>query len=151
MRSEYDAVLGDLVEACRAHYGKRLIAVAVYGSVGRGTPRFDAAIASLENPPREIQRRLWSAQVSVLLPEIDAWRRYFVLENRGLLASHLRREGNGMDPLDLDVGNLTGMVQRPGFDSSARRQVRRMNEWRNDLAHLKPLPCHAARLLAGGS
>ena len=110
-----------------------------------------AAIASLENPPREIQRRLWSAQASVLLPEIDVWRRQFVSENGALLASHLQQECNSTEPMDLDVGDLTGLVQRPGFDTDARRHVRRMNNWRNDLAHLKPLPCHAARLLAGGS
>ena len=44
MRAEYDAVLADLVNACRAHYGERLVAVAVYGSVGRGTPRFDSDV-----------------------------------------------------------------------------------------------------------
>ena len=110
-----------------------------------------AAIASLEDPPREIRRRLWSAQVSVLLPEIDLWRRQFVFENRALLASHLDREGNRADLLDLDVGDLTGMVLRPGFNHDIRQHVRRMNNWRNDLAHLKPLSCHAARLLAGGS
>ena len=44
MRAEYDALLGDLVRACRAHYGARLAAVAVYGSVGRGTPRFDSDV-----------------------------------------------------------------------------------------------------------
>ena len=42
MQARYDALLEDLVEACRGHYGERLISVAVYGSVGRGTPRFDS-------------------------------------------------------------------------------------------------------------
>ena len=44
MHAEYDALLADLVEACRRHYGERLISVAVYGSVGRGTPRFDSDV-----------------------------------------------------------------------------------------------------------
>ena len=44
MHAEYDALLADLLDACRRHYGDRLAALAVYGSVGRGTPRFDSDI-----------------------------------------------------------------------------------------------------------
>ena len=126
-------------------------AVAWEFGTASGDGTVHAAIASLENPPREIQRRLWSAQASVLLPEIDIWRRQFALENHALLASHLCRAGEETDPLDLDIGDLTGMVLRPGFDREARQEVRRMNNLRNDLAHLKPLPFHAVRLLAGAS
>ena len=110
-----------------------------------------AAIAALENPPYEIQRRLWSAQVSVLLPEIDVWRRRFVLENGALLRFHLHREGKREDPLDLETSDLVGMVLRPGFDHEVGERVRHINELRNKLAHLKPLPWHAVRLLAGAS
>ena len=44
MHAEYDALLTDLLGACRLHYGDRLAALAVYGSVGRGTPRFDSDV-----------------------------------------------------------------------------------------------------------
>ena len=44
MNVAYEAILADLAGACRRHYGDRLAAVAVYGSVGRGTPRFDSDI-----------------------------------------------------------------------------------------------------------
>ena len=44
MHIAYEAILGDLVGACRGHYRDRLTSVAVYGSVGRGTPRFDSDI-----------------------------------------------------------------------------------------------------------
>ena len=113
-----------------------------------GSGVLHAALASLEEPPRELQRRIWSAQTSVLFPVIDECRRDIVLEHRALLAHHLSREGNRADPLDLDVGDLTGMVQRPGFDQDVRRRVRELNRWRNDLAHLKPLSTPIARLLA---
>ncbi len=108
-----------------------------------------AALASLEDPPRDLRRRLWNAQASVLLPSIESWRWNFLLEHRVLLAQHLEREGSPADALDLDIGELTGMVQRPGFDTEVRRDVRRMSRWRNELAHLRPLPTNAARLLAG--
>ena len=107
-----------------------------------------AALASLEDPPRELQRRLWSAQAAVLLPLIDGWRREFAREHRAVLAEHLHDEGDRTDPLDLDVGDLTRLVQRPGFDPEIRRNVRQMNQWRNVLAHLKPLSVAEARLLA---
>ena len=52
-----------------------------------------------------------------------------------------------MDPLDLDIGGLTGMIHRPGFDDSVQSRVRRLNGWRNDLAHLNLLGSSAVRLL----
>ena len=107
-----------------------------------------AALASLEDPPRTLRRRLWSAQASVLLPSIDSWRWNLLLDHRTLLAEHLEREGSPVDVLDLDIGELTGMVQRPGFDPEVRREVRQMNRWRNELAHLRPLSANTARLLA---
>lgn len=108
-----------------------------------------AALAALEDPPRDLRRRLWSAQASVLLPSIDTWRWNLLVEHRALLADHLEREGSPVDALDLDIGELTGQVQRPGFDPEVRRDVRRMNRWRNELAHLRPLSANDARILAG--
>lgn len=113
---------------------------------GNGTAH--AALVALDDPPRELERRLWSAQASTLLPVIDGWRRDFVVEHRNLLEGYLRDEGDSADPLDLDVGRLVGMVQRPGFDPEVRRTVRRMLNWRNDIAHLKPVPGREARTLA---
>ena len=107
-----------------------------------------AALAALEDPPRDLRRRLWSAQASVLLPSIDTWRWNLLVEHRALLAEHLEREGSPVDALDLDVGELKGMVQRPGFDSKVQRDVRQMHQWRNELAHLRPLPVTAAQRLA---
>ena len=116
---------------------------------GGGVPH--AALTSLEDPPRDLRRRLWSAQASVLLPSIANWRWNLLLDHRALLAEHLKREGRPADPLDLDIGELMGMVQRPGFDPEVRRNVRQMNRWRNELAHLRPLSANDARLLAVSS
>src|SRR6266446_3528072 len=40
----YEALLHALLADLRAHYGSRLVACAVFGSVGRGTPRYDSDI-----------------------------------------------------------------------------------------------------------
>lgn len=44
MHSLYDQLLADVLASCHRHYGPRLRAVAVFGSVGRGTPRHDSDI-----------------------------------------------------------------------------------------------------------
>jgi predicted nucleotidyltransferase len=44
IRAAYEALLPAILEACRAHYGPRLVALAVFGSVGRGTPKPDSDI-----------------------------------------------------------------------------------------------------------
>ena len=44
MHAAYDEILASLVPACRRHYGDNLLAVAVYGSVGRGMPRPDSDV-----------------------------------------------------------------------------------------------------------
>lgn len=42
--SRYDRLVTRLGEELRAHYGSRLVAAAVFGSVGRGTPRADSDV-----------------------------------------------------------------------------------------------------------
>lgn len=44
MHAVYDQLLTDVRAACEAHYGSRLVALAVFGSVGRGTPQPDSDI-----------------------------------------------------------------------------------------------------------
>ena len=107
-----------------------------------------AALASLDEPPREIRRRIWAAQLSVLLPAIDRRRIEIIEEHYEQLAVRLKLEGSETDdPLDLDVGKLTHLINRPGFDDAIYRQISEMNSWRNDLAHLKPLDARALRSL----
>ena len=108
-----------------------------------------AVLASLDEPPREINWRIWSAQASVMLPVLDQRRLEIAQQHRSQLAVVMEREGMTMDPLDLDIGSLTGMVQRPVFDDSIQRRVRQLNRWRNDLAHVRALSGDAVRSLAG--
>ena len=106
-----------------------------------------AALASLDNPPRELHRRIWSAQASVLLPIIDKQRYEIVQENHRQIATHLQKDCDPIDPLDLEVGDLVRMVQRPGFSRPVSNQVRRLSRARNDLAHLRPLGLDEVRAL----
>lgn len=44
LADQFDRLLEATVDACRDHYGHRLVSVAVFGSVGRGTPRSESDI-----------------------------------------------------------------------------------------------------------
>jgi len=44
LTARLDEILEALVAACRRQYGHRLVSVAVFGSVGRGTPRPDSDV-----------------------------------------------------------------------------------------------------------
>lgn len=44
LREAFEAILAELPAAAQKVYGERLVSVVVYGSVGRGTPRFDSDI-----------------------------------------------------------------------------------------------------------
>ena len=44
LKEAYEALLQEVLNKVQRHYGDRLITVAVYGSVGRGTMRFDSDI-----------------------------------------------------------------------------------------------------------
>ena len=48
-----------------------------------------AALAALDEPPRELHRRIWSAQASVLLPIIDERRYEIVRRTHGQISTHL--------------------------------------------------------------
>ena len=47
LTAHFDELLGALVAACQRQYGPRLVSVAVFGSVGRGTPRPDSDVDGL--------------------------------------------------------------------------------------------------------
>jgi hypothetical protein len=44
IRPHFESLLTAVLAACQQHYGERLVSLAVFGSVGRGTPRSDSDI-----------------------------------------------------------------------------------------------------------
>ena len=110
-----------------------------------GSGAMHAALAALDNPPREIDRRLWSAQASVLLPRIESWRSAIVQRKTAEIRRHLRHDGLGSkNPHDLEIGELHSIVQRRGASRALRRSVYQLRTARNALAHLEPLRPRAA-------
>ena len=108
-----------------------------------------AALAVLADPPREIRRRLWSAQASVLLPRIESHRHVFVQRNWHTIERLSCRAGNGVkDPYDAELGELLFLFERGSPDRAIRRFLRDLRDARNALAHLEPLPPSGALGLA---
>ena len=106
-----------------------------------------AARAALDNPPSEVNRRLWSAQLSVLLPWIE-YRRYdTVANNLKQVRRQMHRAGHGQnDPFELEVGDLARMFR--GAHHSLRKIFQRLRYVRNKLAHQEHLtPDSVLRLI----
>lgn len=75
----YDALLDRLLEELKKHYGQRLVSCAVFGSVGRGTPREDSDIDLLivaQGLPRGRLRRVeeFLPVEATIEPELNATR-----------------------------------------------------------------------------
>ena len=116
-----------------------------FGTASR-TEIVHPARAAVENPSREIERRVWSAQASVLLPRIETWRHETVEQNIYTVRGLMRRSGKeGIDPYDLEIGELASLFERKGAHRSVRKRVRKLRNARNALAHLRPL--HADEVL----
>ena len=107
----------------------------------------NAALAAISKPD-EIQERIWSAQVSVLLPVIEMQRREIIKERRYQIASELRRNGWAEDAEALEIGELAFLFRRIGFDQEVSARVENLRLARNALAHGQPLLTSQALALA---
>ena len=107
------------------------------------------ALAALEVPAREIRRRLWSAQASVLFPLIEIRRDEIVRRNLYVIQRNLHNRGEDTtDPQDMEIGDLYSMFQRANGSWRIRKSIRILRNARNALAHLEPLPARQALELA---
>ena len=102
-----------------------------------------AALAALEEPPRTIQRRLWSAQAAVLLPQIESQRVKIIRNNM----SKFRRALQDKDPLDVELSELERAMWSRTY-CKVHDNVKYLRDARNGLAHLCPLVPEKALELA---
>lgn len=97
-----------------------------------------AARAALDNPPSEVNRRLWSAQLSVLLPWIEYRRYEMVANNLKQVKRQMHRIGNSCnDPFEFEVGDLARMFRQTNH--SLYKVFESLRKVRNRLAHQKHL------------
>lgn len=124
---------------------------AIRWSLGTASKSGTAHVARLgvEEPAREVERRVWSAQASVLLPEIDTQRYEIIRENIFDVRGWLNRHEKNQDPFDLEIGDLYKVLQRIHANRLVRKRVADLRSARNRLAHIQALPPHHALRVAG--
>ena len=111
-----------------------------------------AARAAIETPPREIERRMWSAQVAVLMPRIEQLRHDAVQDNLADIKYRMRRCGmDDSDPHGLELGELTRLFDKVRGNWHLRKSLIWLRKQRNSLAHLSPLSPDVALKLLGTS
>lgn len=106
-----------------------------------------AALAAIREPD-EIQRRVWSAQVSVLLPVVEMHRLEIVREYRHQIVEKLRRTGQPEDVEALEIGDLAFLFSEAEFDHEIASRAEDLRLARNALAHGRPLVTSQALMLA---
>lgn len=98
------------------------------------------ARAAIDNPPNEIVRRIWSAQIAQIMPLIEEQRYALVKEHEPDIRYRMRRSNmDDSDPYGLELGDLARIVTDVSTNRNLRRSIYSLRNVRNDLAHLKPL------------
>lgn len=104
--------------------------------------RHSAAIA-LEDSPKEIFKRIWSAEVSVLLPIVEEVRQAVLAKYGDKLILPMRtRFGEIHDLYELEINHIYAQIftHQLVVDSRTSKLVKQMTTIRNLLAHLKTVP-----------
>ena len=104
-------------------------------------PTVHSALLEVCGASRSVRQRIWAAQAAVLLPLVEERRVGLVGRYGRYLELPIKTEDGKWvdDPLDLEVGLLAWYLDRPGNPWRLRKQVRRLRDVRNKLAHMEPL------------
>ena len=104
-------------------------------------PTVHSALLEVCGKSRLVLQRIWAAQAAVLLPLVEERRVGLVGRYGQYLELPIKTEDGRWvdDPLDLEVGHLAWYLDRPGRPWRLRKQVRRLRDVRNKLAHIEPL------------
>lgn len=94
-----------------------------------------AARAALDQPTIELDRRLWSAQLAVLLPWIETRRHDIIANNLYEVRRRIRAAVGHDDVHSLEIGDLHKLLATSGANRQVRRAVERLRAVRNRLAH----------------
>lgn len=104
-------------------------------------PVVHSALLAVSGRDAKINRRLWAAQASVLMPLVEERRADFVYRHRSYFQLPFETD---MGPIeryeDLEVGHVVYYFeQHQPPNMRAMREARRLRHFRNKLAHIEPL------------
>ncbi len=101
-----------------------------------------SALLALNDPVNELESRIWSAQVGVILPYVEEHRRELLRRLQGQLRVPWRGSfGEITDIRDLEIGHIEAQILKYSLpvDRSTLRLISQLRIIRNKLAHLEPL------------
>lgn len=111
-----------------------------------GAQREHSALVACGDDGQQLSRRLWNAQVAVLLPFVEERRQELLLEYADVLPFWLKLYGAKTsvgeiisDVGDLEIGNLCYLFKQAGVIANCQPQIEDLREIRNELAHLRPV------------
>ena len=103
-----------------------------------------SAILALRDPPVQLGRRLWTAEVGVLLPFVEEQRQAILTELGAFLKTPFKtRFGQTITDInDLEIGHISAQIVSDNLavTPATRNLVRCLKDIRNALAHLEPIP-----------
>ena len=104
-------------------------------------PVVHSALLAIQGREAELDRRLWAAQASVLMPLLEERRVELIDRHRTHFKLPFETElGRFEEPDDLELGPLLYYFQLHGPpNGKAMGEARRLRAARNKLAHIKPL------------
>jgi|GEM_PF-3428183 len=109
------------------------------GSFARHIHAYGSAAVS----QKEVERRLWHAQIKVLFPFLEVRRRKLIEENRERFTiPHTRQDGRRVDYVeDFEFGDMAHQLRHRTIGSFDRtiEQIEFLRETRNNLAHFRPV------------
>lgn len=100
-----------------------------------GSDRRHSAWLALNDGGNELDRRLWAAQASVVLPLLDQHRRALIRESMGYLKPTLRGIASLDDALEMEFNELHNRLVQVIAPRSLQEKGRRLREHRNCLSH----------------
>jgi len=108
-----------------------------------GSKKIHSAALAEHDAAREIERRIWSAEVGVMLPFVEEKRQEILAQFAGILKVPITtRFGEIINDLhDLEIGHIESQLinNKITVNSATLRLVQRLREIRNCLSHLEPL------------
>ena len=111
--------------------------------------RVHSSSLALRDVEREIDRRIWTAQVAVVYPHLEEQRRKLLERLRGrLVVPYTGMNGEVVrEHLDLELTHIEQQLgsARSNGSEALRGKVRRLRHARNQLAHLETLSCEFLR------
>lgn len=104
--------------------------------------RVHSAVLAAHGADSTIQRRIWSAEVGVMLPFVEERRQDILTRFAGVLCvPFTTRFGEVITNVrDLEIGHIERqLADNPAVSAEMRQLIKQLRKIRNDLSHLEPL------------